>query len=119
MKNCVLKGDLLVWYYVYLGEGNVVIVCVCVCVCVCMLLHALCRVQPFETLWTVAHQASLFTEFSRQGYWSGSPFPVPGDLPTRGIEPVFLVSAAFGRQILYHLPLGTPVVIVSADLLLF
>ena len=91
-------------------------VCVCVWVCVCVRarahLHALSRVQPFETLWTVAHQASLFTEFSRQEYWSGSPFPVPGDLPTWGIEPVFLVSAAFGRQILYHLPLGKPVVIV-------
>ena len=62
--------------------------------------------------WTAAHQAYLSTEFSRQEYWSGSPFPVPGDLPTWGIEPVFLVSAAFGRQILYHLPLGKPVVIV-------
>ena len=39
------------------------------------------------TLWTVAHQASLSMGFSRQGYWSGLPFPSPGDLPDPGIEP--------------------------------
>ena len=32
------------------------------------------------TLWTVAHQASLTMGFPRQEYWSGSPFPSPGDL---------------------------------------
>ena len=31
--------------------------------------------------WTVAHQAPLSMAFSRQGYWSGLPFPSPGDLP--------------------------------------
>ena len=30
--------------------------------------------------WTVAHQAALPMEFSRQGYWNGLPFPTPGDL---------------------------------------
>ena len=39
------------------------------------------------TLWTVAHQALLFRGFSRQEYWSGLPFPSPGDLPDPGIEP--------------------------------
>ena len=39
------------------------------------------------TPWTVAPQASLSMEFSRQGYWSGLPFPPPGDLPDPGIEP--------------------------------
>ena len=34
--------------------------------------------------WTVAHQAPLFVEFSRQEYWSGLPFPIPGDLPDQG-----------------------------------
>ena len=38
-------------------------------------------------LWTVACQASLSLEFSRQEYWSGLPFPPPGDLPDPGIEP--------------------------------
>ena len=37
--------------------------------------------------WTAAHQAPLSTRFSRQGYWSGLPFPSPGDLPNPGIEP--------------------------------
>ena len=37
--------------------------------------------------WTVAHQAPLSMGFSSQGYWSGLPFPSPGDLPKPGIEP--------------------------------
>ena len=39
------------------------------------------------TLWTIARQASLSVGFSRQKYWSGLPFPPPGDLPNPGIEP--------------------------------
>ena len=45
----------------------------------------LCLTLP--TPWTVAHQAPLSMEFSRQEYWSGLPFPSPGDLPEPGIEP--------------------------------
>ena len=41
----------------------------------------------FATPWTVACQAPLSTGFSRQEYWSGLPFPSPGDLPNPGIEP--------------------------------
>ena len=41
----------------------------------------------FATLFTVAHQAPLSMELSRQGYWSGLPFPPPGDVPSLGIEP--------------------------------
>ena len=37
---------------------------------------------------TVAHQALLTMEFSRQEYWSEGPFPTPGDLPNPGIQPV-------------------------------
>jgi len=37
--------------------------------------------------WTVAYQASLSMGFSRQEYWSGLPFPSPGDLPDPGIKP--------------------------------
>ena len=40
-----------------------------------------------ETPWTTAHQALLSMRFSRQGYWSGLPFPSPRDLPNPGIEP--------------------------------
>ena len=39
------------------------------------------------TPWIVAHQAPLSMAFSRHEYWSGLPFPSPGDLPTPGIEP--------------------------------
>ena len=46
------------------------------------------------TPWTVAHQAPLSLEFSRQEYYSGLPFPSPGDLPYPGIEPMSLVSPA-------------------------
>ena len=45
------------------------------------------RVQLSVTLWTVAHQAPLSMEFSRQEYWSGLPFPSPGGLLDPGIEP--------------------------------
>ena len=38
-------------------------------------------------LWTVTYQAPLYMGFSRQGYWSGLPFPSPGDLPDPGIKP--------------------------------
>ena len=41
----------------------------------------------FATPWTVAYQAPLSMEFSRQEYWSALPFPSPGDLPNPGIEP--------------------------------
>ena len=37
--------------------------------------------------WTVAHQAPLSMEFSRQEYWSGLSFPSPGDFPNPGIKP--------------------------------
>ena len=42
------------------------------------------------TSWTVVHQAPLPMGFSRQEYWSGLPFPSPGDLPDPGIKPRFL-----------------------------
>ena len=57
-------------------------------------LQWLSRVQLSVTPWTVAHQAPLSMEFSRQKYWRGLPFPIPGDLPDSGIEPVPLVSPA-------------------------
>ena len=47
----------------------------------------LSRVRLFATPWTVAYKAPLSMEFSRQEYWSGLPFPSPGDLPDPGIEP--------------------------------
>ena len=49
--------------------------------------------DSFETPWTVANQAPLSMEFSRQEYWSGLPFPSPEDLPDPGIEPASLTLA--------------------------
>ena len=45
------------------------------------------------TPWTVAHQTPPFIEFSRQEYWSGLPFPSPGDLPDPGIELAAVAAA--------------------------
>ena len=47
----------------------------------------LSHVRLFVTPWTVAYQAPPSMGFSRQEYWSGLPFPSPGDLPEPGIEP--------------------------------
>ena len=48
---------------------------------------SLSSVLPFTTPWTVADQAPPSMGFSRQEYWSGLPFPPPGDLPNPGIKP--------------------------------
>ena len=45
------------------------------------------------TLWTVTCQAPLSIGLFRQEYWSGLPFPFPGDLPNAGIEPMSPVLA--------------------------
>ena len=52
----------------------------------CMLTH-FSLIQLFATSWTIACQAPLSMEFSRQEYWSGLPCPSLGDLPNPGIEP--------------------------------
>ena len=51
------------------------------------ILSCFSRVWLFATLWTGACQAPLSTEFSKQEYWSGLPFPSPRDLPNPGIFP--------------------------------
>ena len=55
--------------------------------------QSLSCVQLFATPWTIARQAPLSMEFSRQGYWSRLPFPTPGDLPDPGIKPAALALA--------------------------
>ena len=51
-------------------------------------------VQLFATLWTIACQVPLSMGFSKQQYWSGLPFPPPGDLPNLRIKPTSLKSFA-------------------------
>ena len=53
--------------------------------CTCVL-NCFSGVQLFATLGIIACQAPLSLGFSRQEYWSGLPFPPPGDLPNAGIE---------------------------------
>ena len=55
--------------------------------------------------WTVAHQAPLSMGFSRQEYWSGLPFPSPGDLPQKGIKPM---SPALAGRFFTSEPHGKP-----------
>ena len=52
----------------------------------CMKVKSLSCVRLFATPWTLADQAPLSMGFSRQGYWSGLPFPSPRDLPNPGME---------------------------------
>ena len=60
--------------------------------CACVLSSSV--VSDFATPWAAAHQAPLSMEFSRQEYWSGLPFPTPGDLANSGNELVSFVSPA-------------------------
>jgi len=62
--------------------------------------------ELFMTLWSVAHQTPLSMRFSRQEYWSGLPFPSPGNLPNPGIEPASPVSPALKVDSLLAEPLG-------------
>ena len=55
----------------------------CFCMCPCLVAQ-----------WTIAHQAPLSLGLSRQEYWSGLPFPPPGDLPNPGFKPASPVSPA-------------------------
>ena len=68
-----------------------------------MHVQSLNHIQLFVTPWTVACQAPLSVEFSRQEYWSGLQYPPPGDLPNPGIELMSLLSLALaGGFFFYH-----------------
>ena len=72
---------------------------------VCVLGHSVMS-NSFKTPWTVALQAPLSTEFSRQEYWSELLFPSPGDLPDPGIKPVSPVAPALADRIFTTEPRG-------------
>ena len=59
-------------------------------------------------LWTVACQAPLSVEFSRQEYWCGVPFPPPGDLPDPGIKLASPMSLALAGRFFTTEPPETP-----------
>ena len=69
--------------------------------------------QLFVTLWTAAHQAPLSVGLSREEYWSGLPFPPPGNLPDPGIEPASLVSPALQAGYLPLIHLAAPIPAVA------
>ena len=52
----------------------------------------------FATLWTINLQVPLSMRLPKRDYWSGLPFPSPGDLPGPGIEPVSLTSPALAGR---------------------
>ena len=66
---------------------------------VAFVVQLLSWIRLFAIPWTVAHQAPLSVGFFRQEYWSGLPFPSPGDLPHPGIETLVSLIA---RRALYH-----------------
>ena len=68
----------------------------------CMLSH----VRFFVTPQTVAFQSPLPVVFPRQEYWSGLPFPFPGDLPNPGLEPA---SPALAGRLSTTEPPGKPI----------
>ena len=71
-------------------------------VCVCALSCMSCFVMPRN----VAHQATLFMEFSRQEYWSELPFPTSGDLPHPEMELTSLASAGRFFTTVFPVPAG-------------
>ena len=71
--------------------------------------------NSFATPWTVAHQAPLSMGCSRQEYWSGLPFPSPGDLPDPGIEHA---SPALAGGFFTTEPPGKPSPMLETDVIL-
>ena len=75
---CVLSGHFTSCPWNTAAACLVTLVCVCVCACVCVCVCVLLSLAP--------QPGSLVHEISRQGYWSGLPFPSPGDLANPGIK---------------------------------
>ena len=69
---------------------------------------SLSHVRLFATPWTIAHQVPLTMGFSRQEYWSGLPFPTPGDLLDPGFKPTSLSSPALTCRLFTTAPPGKP-----------
>ena len=84
------KGKICIYIYVY----------TCMYAYMLLLLFSHEVVSNFSvTPWTVVHQAPLSMGFSRQEYWSGLPFPSPGELPKPGIKPASSASQAGSLQL--------------------
>ena len=77
--------------------------------CACMLI-SFSHVWLFNPMDYIVHQAPLSMGFSRQEYWNGLPCPLPGNLPSPGIELVSLMSPAFASRFFttWEAPLPRP-----------
>ena len=89
------------WKPTSIINGTKMYVCVCVC-------ESISHVWLFATPWTVAHQAPLSMEFSRQEYWSGLPFPSPTKMYSYFLFcSLFLyfnyLSSVNEKRVLFHL----------------
>ena len=76
-----------IWVNWVICEATLYLCYLCLVYCYCYCLVAILVANYFVTPWTVTCQTPLPTSFPRQEYWSGLPFPSPGDLPNPGIEP--------------------------------
>ena len=83
----------------------------------CVHAQSLSCIQLFAIPWTIAHQAPLSIAFSRQAYWSESPYLPPRDLPDPRIEPVSPSSPALGGRFFTTEPPGNPYPLVVAGLI--
>ena len=79
---------------------------------VCACVHG-AAVQPFVTPWTVACQAPLSMEFSKQEYWSGLPLPSPGDFLDPGIELKSPAFPALAGKFFSTEPPGKPMSVIT------
>ena len=70
-------------------------------------------IQLFLTPWTIVHQALLSMGLSGQEYWSGLPFPPPGNLPDPGVEPLSPTSPALAGGFFNASHLGSPVISIK------
>ena len=89
------------------SQGNDKWVCMLNVCYVCV--HLPSSIRHFATpwtIWTLAHQAPLSMEFSRQKYWSRLPFPTPGNLPDSGIKALSLASPALAAGFFTTVPPG-------------
>ena len=73
-------------------------------------------VQLLVIPWTAACQAPLSVEISRQEYWSGLPFPPPGDLPDPGVKPASPASLALVARFFTTEPPGKPLITMAATI---
>ena len=97
MKPLKKKGGSEFGKYVYCShQTNISFLEICLSMSLC---SAASVVSDSLTPWTIAHQAPLLMGFSKQEYWSGLPFPSPGDLPNPGMEPMSLMSPALAGDI--------------------